>query len=141
VSGQRTPGGWGVMDELTRCAGITRAGGRCTHSAREGQTFCHHHDPARAEQRSKTASKAATAKNQASELVQDRTRLKEIAEGCLAGTITTARASVAAQVYGVRARYFEQERRERELEELAREVGEIKDMLSSSRQDRRDVYG
>jgi hypothetical protein len=129
------------MGDLTRCAGITRTGGRCTQSVGEGQEFCHHHDPARAEQRSKTASKAASAKNQTSELVQDRVRLKEMAEAVLEGSISTSKGSVAAQIYGVRARYFEQERKQKEVEELRLEVREVKDMLLAQRDRRGGAYG
>jgi hypothetical protein len=125
---------------MPRCAATKHDGTPCERIVGASQTYCYSHDESRAEQRSNAASAAASSKHQGSEIVQDRTRLKEIAEGCLAGTITTARASVAAQVYGVRARYFEQERRQREVEEIAREVEEIKDMLQAKR-DQRSAYG
>jgi hypothetical protein len=40
------------------CPGVTRAGRLCGRPVAEGADFCHYHDPARAEQRRRIASKA-----------------------------------------------------------------------------------
>jgi hypothetical protein len=123
------------MDEFTRCAGITRAGERCTQGVREGQTFCHHHDPNRAEERKQTASKAGTARHADSELSVVRRRLKELAESVLDGRMSTAKASVGAQVFGVYLRAVEQERRQKELDELATRVEELELTMQAQRQE------
>jgi len=44
------------------CPGVTRAGNLCGRSVAEGADFCHYHDPARAEQRRRIASKAGKSK-------------------------------------------------------------------------------
>jgi len=85
--------------------------------ARSDNGTCWAHDPANAEQRRKAASKAGKTKPSA-ELHQIKQRLRNIADEVLEGKITTAKASVAAQVLGVYLRAVEQERRQRELEEL-----------------------
>ena len=47
---------------MSTCAGITRQGQRCTLSAQGSSGMCHLHDPARADQRHRHASKAARSK-------------------------------------------------------------------------------
>jgi cytidylate kinase len=123
------------MDSHTRCAGIKRDGGRCTQSVEEGQPFCHHHDPDRAQERKQNASKAASSRHQDSELSSVRRRLKELAESVLDGRMSTAKASVASQVFGVYLRAVEQERKQKELEELATRVAELEITLESQRQE------
>ena len=100
-----------------RCQAFKRDGTPCTLPARSGNGTCWAHDPANAEQRRKAASKAGKTKPSA-ELHQVKRQLRNIAENVLEGKITTAKGSVAAQVLGVYLRAVEQERRQRELEDL-----------------------
>jgi hypothetical protein len=44
-----------------RCAGIKRDGGRCTTIVKPPQTHCYQHDPERAGERKRNASRAAVA--------------------------------------------------------------------------------
>ena len=67
--------------------------------------------------RRKAASKAGKTKPSA-EIHQIKRQLRDIADEVLEGKITTAKGSVAAQVLGVYLRAVEQERRQRELEDL-----------------------
>jgi hypothetical protein len=48
---------------MTTCAGTKRNGQPCTAEAPIGSLWCYHHDPARAEERSRKASHAATIKH------------------------------------------------------------------------------
>ena len=48
---------------MAACGGTKRDGGPCTAAVPTGQRFCYHHDPARAEERRRNASRAATAKH------------------------------------------------------------------------------
>ena len=43
---------------MARCQGIKRDGGRCTLSVSPGDQWCFNHDPARAEERRRNASRA-----------------------------------------------------------------------------------
>jgi hypothetical protein len=45
------------------CVGTTRDGALCTTAVGPGERLCYHHDPARAEERSRNASRAASAKH------------------------------------------------------------------------------
>jgi DNA repair exonuclease SbcCD ATPase subunit len=100
-----------------QCSAYKRDGSRCSLPAKSDNGFCWAHDPANAEQRRKAASRAGKTKPN-SELSDVKRRLKEVAEDVLSGRIATGRGSVAAQVYGVFLRCIEQERKQRELEEL-----------------------
>jgi flagellar motility protein MotE (MotC chaperone) len=100
-----------------RCKAIKRDGSRCSLPAKGENGSCWAHDPANAEQRRKAASKAGKTKPSA-ELHQIKRQLRTIADEVLEGKITTAKGSVAAQVLGVYLRAVEQERKQRELEEL-----------------------
>ena len=48
---------------MTTCAGTRKDGTACTTDAPIGSRYCYHHDPARAEERSRKASRAATLKH------------------------------------------------------------------------------
>jgi hypothetical protein len=110
-----------------QCAGITRSGGRCTAIVGGAQEYCYRHDPAYAEQRSQAASKAAKSKHQDSDIGQVKARLKELAEGVIAGTYSRADASVAGQLYGIFIRAVEQERKQKETEELEERIQAIEE--------------
>ncbi len=45
------------------CSGTRRDGAPCTAAVGPGERLCYHHDPARAEERSRNASRAASAKH------------------------------------------------------------------------------
>ncbi len=48
---------------MTVCGGTKRHGGACTLPATAGSVWCYHYDPARAQERSRNASRAASAKH------------------------------------------------------------------------------
>lgn len=48
---------------MTVCGGTRRDGEPCTTVVGTGELWCYHHDPARAEERSRNASRAASAKH------------------------------------------------------------------------------
>jgi hypothetical protein len=43
---------------MARCSGTRRTGGRCTTIVKPPQTYCYQHDPARAAERKRNASRA-----------------------------------------------------------------------------------
>jgi hypothetical protein len=112
------------------CAGIKRTGGRCTVSVGAGQTYCHHHDPARAEERSRAASRAARSKP-SREIAAVKGEIRDLIADILSGELERGRGAVALQAYNVLARYLELERRrdedalEERLENLERAVMEL----------------
>ena len=48
---------------MARCVGTTKKDKACTASVPVGTKYCYHHDPTRAEERSRKASRAASAKH------------------------------------------------------------------------------
>jgi hypothetical protein len=110
------------------CAGIKRSGGRCTVSVEPGQTYCHHHDPGRASQRSRAASKAGKSKP-SRELREIKNKLSTLADDVLAGSVASRDAGVVSQIYNVHLRAVSIEMKVREVEELEQSVTELRARL------------
>jgi hypothetical protein len=68
---------------MPRCTGIKRDGGRCTVIVNGLQTYCYQHDPKRAEERRRNASRAARSKP-SRELLGINQRLSALADDVLA---------------------------------------------------------
>ncbi|MDP8952904.1 MAG: hypothetical protein M3N18_11865 [Actinomycetota bacterium] len=115
------------------CAGIKRTGGRCTVSVDPGRDYCHHHDPARASERSRAASRAGKSKP-ARELVGIKILLSDLTDKVLAGDLETGRAAVANQLINTRLRAVEVERKIREQEDLIERL----ERLEASRGEHKD---
>jgi hypothetical protein len=99
------------------CVGIRRSGGRCTVSVEPGQTYCHHHDPARADERRRAASRAG--KSKPSQEIKDiKRQLEDLAADVLAGNVERGDAVVVNQILNTRARLIELERKVKETDEL-----------------------
>jgi hypothetical protein len=125
---------------LTLCNAMKRDGSPCTLPARGSNGFCWAHDPGNAEKRRQAASRAGKSKP-GREIVDIKVRLKEIAEDVLADRVSTGKGSVAGQLYGVLLRAIEQERRMRELDELARELAELREIVDSRGDERGRSWG
>jgi hypothetical protein len=95
---------------MAQCSGIKRDGGRCTVSVAGASEFCHLHDPRRAEERRRNASKAGRSRPNR-EIRHLKGRLRDIAEDTLSGALDPRRAAVAVQAYNAVVRALEQERR------------------------------
>jgi hypothetical protein len=115
MAGER--GGGGVAALFSVCPATTRKGTPCTQSVEGAQTYCHHHDPERARERSRSASRAAKAKSipLARELHKQLVRL---ARDVASGDLPAYRGAVVVQVLNCRIRLSETERRIQEQEEL-----------------------
>jgi hypothetical protein len=61
---------------MNTCRGTKRNGDPCTMPATQGSAWCWNHDPNRAEERSKNASRAASAKH--SSVAQDMRELRDL---------------------------------------------------------------
>jgi division protein CdvB (Snf7/Vps24/ESCRT-III family) len=102
--------------------------------------YCWWHDPALAEQRKSYASKAAKSKANV-EISTVKNRLKEIAEAVASGRMQTARGSVSGQVYGLVLKAIEQERRQHEVEDLKRQLEEVRDLYEQQKSQARGIGG
>jgi hypothetical protein len=99
------------------CAGTKRDGSRCTATVEPPQTYCWWHDPANAEERRRAASRAGKSRPNR-ELVGVKAQLQDLTRDVLSGDLETGRAAVANQLINTRLRAIEQERKNRETEDL-----------------------
>ena len=113
---------------MPRCTATKGDGTPCQAIVKESQQLCHAHDPARADQRRRAASKAGKSRT-GGEISGIKARLRELAEDVVADRVTTAKGSVAAQILGVYLRAVEQERKQMESDELRGEMVELREML------------
>lgn len=102
---------------MARCAGTKRDGGRCTTIVKPSQTFCYQHDPARAGERSRNASRAAKTRP-SREITSIKAQLSEMVDTVLSGAVPTAPYAVANQILNTRLRAIEIERKVKESDEL-----------------------
>ena len=102
---------------MTKCAAFTAKGRPCEGLVRPGSDHCPAHDPARADARRRSASKAARSKP-SSEVRNLKDRLRTLADDVLAGRVDPKSAAVTTQIVGSYARLLEFERKVREQEEF-----------------------
>ena len=120
---------------MPRCAGIKRDGGQCTTIVKPPQTHCYQHDPARAEERSRNATKAARSKP-SRELAGIKQRLSDLAEDVLEGRQDKGVAAVASQVLNVYLRAVSVELKAREQLELTERLEALEEALEQRKGER-----
>ena len=102
---------------MARCQGIKRDGGRCTLGVPPGVQWCFNHNPARAEERKRNASRAG--KSTGSREIRDlKRRISEVVDAVLEGSQDRGRAAVAIQGLNALRGVLELERRVKENEDL-----------------------
>ena len=95
---------------------------------RPGQTHCYSHDPRRAEERKRNASRGGKSKGH-SEISDLKKQLKDLAADVLSGDVGRSEAAVVNQILNTRARLIELERKFREQEELEIRLEALEDVL------------
>jgi glutathione S-transferase len=118
-----------------QCAGIKRDGGRCTTFVNGRQEYCYQHDPARAQERRRAASKAGKSKP-SRELARLHQRLEELVEGVLEGSVDRADAAVAGQLINCMMRGLSVALKVREQEEIVERMERLERNLEANRRDR-----
>ena len=103
---------------VRQCSGITRQGQRCTVSVGVAQEFCHLHDPSRASERRRSASRAGKAKVPTREVHELKAELRQLKDDVLGGSVERGNAAVVVQVVRVLRDLIELERRIKETDEL-----------------------
>ena len=121
------------MSSAAICAGFKKSGERCNATVEPPQTYCWWHDPQNADQRSRAASKAATARHKVPELVEVKAKLRTIADDVLSGRLEKGRGSIVAQILGVYTRVVEVERKVRETDELEARLEELEQQSEARR--------
>ena len=110
---------------MRACAGITRSGRRCTLPADPSSGMCWLHDPARADQRRKHASRAARSKGNR-EVADLKGEIKAVIADVKAGELDRNDAAVMIQGYRALKDFIALERQVRETDWLAAEIEELK---------------
>jgi hypothetical protein len=121
---------------MPRCAGIKRDGGQCTAIVNGSQTYCYQHDPSRADERRRNASKAARAKP-SRELAEIKGKLSELADGVLEGAVERGTGAVVSQILNVLLRAVSVELKVREVEELEGRLEELERVLEQRKDSNR----
>ena len=110
---------------MSACAGITRDGRRCTLPADPTSGMCWLHDPARADERHRHASRAARSKGNR-EVADLKEEIKAVITDVKAGDLDRNDAAVMIQGYRALKDFIALERQVRETDELAAEIQELK---------------
>jgi hypothetical protein len=106
---------------LARCAAIKPDGGRCKAEAMPDAEWCYSHHPDHAEERRRRASRAGKAGGRgrpATELRDVKALCEDLTNRVLAGSLLPGPAAVANQLINTRLRAIEQERKNRETDDL-----------------------
>ncbi len=123
---------------MPRCAGVKRDGNQCAVIVGGAQTYCYQHDPARAAERSRHASRAAKSKP-SRELQEIKIRLSGLADDVLAGRVDRGDAAVAGQLLNTVIRAVGVELKVREHLDVIERVEELEALLE--RQNKGGMYG
>ena len=110
---------------MSTCAGIKRDGGRCTLTAQTPSGMCWLHDPDRAEQRHRHASRAARSKGN-KEVLALKEEIKTLIADIRAGELDRNDAAVMIQGYRALKDFIALERQVKETDVLAAEIEELK---------------
>jgi hypothetical protein len=110
------------------CRANKRDGSPCTAPATGANGFCWAHDPANSEERRRIASKGGRGKG-SGELSDLKKQVKDLVADVLDGKVERGQAAVANQLYNTLIRAIEQERKLRELEELAQRLEAMEEVL------------
>jgi hypothetical protein len=112
---------------MARCAAFKPDGTPCQSIVGTSQTYCYAHDPARASERKRNASKAGRGRG-SGEIVGIKALLSELTDRVLGveGTapLGTAAAAVASQLINTRLRAIELEKKIKESDEMETRRGE-----------------
>jgi hypothetical protein len=120
---------------MARCAGIKRDGSRCTVIVNGSQTYCYQHDPKRAEERRRNASRAAKSKP-SRELVGIKQRLSDLADAVLEEKVDKGVAAVAGQLLNTYIRAVAVELKAREQLELTERLESLEEALEHRKGER-----
>ena len=110
---------------MARCVCLKRDGGQCATIVKPSQIHCYQHDPANAERRSRSASRAARSKGNR-EVATLKEEIKSLIMDVKVGELDRNDAAVMIQGYRVLKDLIALERKVKETDELAAEIEELK---------------
>ena len=113
---------------MPRCGASKPDGSPCERIVRASQTYCYAHDPARADERRRAASKAGKTRTNP-EIREVKDLLRDLYGAVLEGRVERQAAAVASQIANTQLRAIELERRFREQDDLEERLDELESML------------
>lgn len=117
---------------MARCAGTKRDGGQCTTIVKPSNQYCYQHDPDRAAERKRNASRAGKTKP-SKEITSIKAQLAEMVGMVLSGAVSTAPYAVANQLLNTQLRAIELERKVRETDELEARLEELEESIEGQK--------
>lgn len=124
---------------MPRCRGFKPTGEPCERIVGASQSYCFSHDPARADQRRRAASRGGKG-NRSKALKELHNLLADLTDRVVGGGLEPYPAAVAGQLVGVRLRLLEFERRLRETDELEAKLDAMTEALERQKE-RSGAYG
>ena len=115
---------------MPRCAGNMEDGSPCERIVGASQSYCYSHDPRRAEERRRNASRGGRSKANA-EIAELKAQLKKLTADVLSGKVERGAATVVNQMINTQARLLEQERKMKETEELEARLEALEAVLKA----------
>jgi len=116
-----------------QCPAITYAGDRCKRYILPGQDFCSQHDPRRADQRRRAASRAGKASPPIRESTEIREKIFALFEGVRKGDITPPVAHALAALGNTAISSLRLDLKIRELEDFERRLNDLEANLAEDR--------
>ena len=117
---------------MARCAGTTRDGRQCTVIVKPPLLYCYQHDPDRADERRRNASRAG--KSAGSREIRDlKRRISLVIDAVLEGSQDRGRAAVAIQGFNALRGVLELERKIKETDELETRIEALEQPQEGSR--------
>jgi hypothetical protein len=117
---------------MGRCQGIKRDGGRCMASVAPGVQWCFNHDPERAADRKRNASKAG--KSSGGREIRDlKRRISDVVDAVLEGSLDRGRAAVSIQAFNALRGVLELERKVKEQEEILERIQALEQSAETAR--------
>src|SRR5215210_1338791 len=123
---------------MGRCGFTKDDGSPCERIVRASQEYCYSHDPDRAGERKRNASRGGKAKA-SGEIGRVKANLQALADATLALEVDKGVAAVTGQIWNIYLAAVRTELKAREVEEITREVEELREMVRMHKE--RKGYG
>ncbi len=125
---------------MAKCSGITRAGTACKGTPIEGSQWCYVHHPDHDQERRRHGARGGKRGGRGRPMVEVhavKDKLQDLADRVLDGSLDRADAAVVSQIYNVLLRAIGTEMKVKEVEELAHELQEVRDILEAKQGSRK----
>ena len=119
------------VTNLPTCQGKKSDGSPCERVISPQAKYCYSHDSSRAEERKANAAKAGSWTKVGPELASLKKELRQLATDVRENRVTTGKGSVMNQILGMVLKVVEQERKQREQDQVVAELAELRELVDS----------